>query len=99
MRRLLCFAEGKEGDWDAFCVDFDIAVQGRTFEEVYELLNQSIADYIEAAFREDEVTRKRLLNRRAPLLVRWSYLLKYFRAARQSGDDNLLHGYTAPCAA
>jgi len=38
MRRLLCFAQGTDGDWDAACPDLDIAVQGRSCEEVYDLL-------------------------------------------------------------
>ena len=38
MKRLLCFAEGKEGDWEGICVDLDIAVQGASFNEVCELL-------------------------------------------------------------
>jgi hypothetical protein len=28
MRNFLCFAQGREGDWEAICVDFDIAAQG-----------------------------------------------------------------------
>src|SRR6185503_2729656 len=38
MRRLLCFAQGTDGDWDAACADLDIAVQGGAYEEVYDLL-------------------------------------------------------------
>ena len=36
MRKLLrCYAERHHGQWEAFCLDFDIAVQGSSFEEVY----------------------------------------------------------------
>jgi predicted RNase H-like HicB family nuclease len=99
MRRLLCFAQGIEGDWEAACPDLDIAVQGRSYEEVYDLLNTAIQDYVEAALQEDRITRKRLLNRKAPLLVRVSHILGFLRAAWASRDDRLRHGFTVPCAA
>jgi len=99
MRRLLCFAQGTEGDWEAACPEFDIAVQGRSYEEVYSLLNTAIQDYVQAALQEDRATRARLLNRKAPLLVRVSYVVGFLRAAWASGDDRLRHSFTVPCAA
>ena len=99
MRRLLCFAEGTEGNWEAACPDLDIAVQGRSYEEVYDLLNTAIQDYVQAAMQEDRATRQRLLNRWAPFLVRLSYVLGFLRAAYTSRDDQLRHGFTVPCAA
>jgi predicted RNase H-like HicB family nuclease len=99
MRRLLCFAQGTEGDWEAACPDLDIAVQGRSYEEVYDLLNTAIQDYVQAAIQEDRATRQRLLNRRAPFLVRLSYVLGFLRAAYTSNDNQLRHGFTVPYAA
>ena len=99
MRRLLCFAQGTDGDWEAACPDLDIAVQGRSYEEVYDLLNTAIQDYVQAALQEDDATRERLLSRKAPFLVRVSYLLGFLRAAWTSRDDRLRHGFTVPCAA
>ena len=99
MRSLLCFAQGTDGDWEAACPDLDIAVQGRSYEEVYDLLNTAIQDYVAAALREDDATRERLLSRKAPFLVRVSYLLGFLRAAWTSRDDRLQHGFTVPCAA
>ncbi len=99
MRRLLCFAQGTEGDWEAACPDLDIVVQGRSYDEVYDLLNTAIHDYVEGALQEDRVTRERLLNRKAPLLIRLGYVLGFLRAAWNSGDDRLRHGFTVPCAA
>lgn len=43
-----CFAEGNGASWEAFCLDFDLAVQGRSFEDVYAKLNDQIALYIES---------------------------------------------------
>jgi hypothetical protein len=39
------------------------------------------------------------LNRKAPFLVRLSYVLGFLRAAWTSRDDRLRHGFTVPCAA
>jgi hypothetical protein len=74
-------------------------VQGRSYEEVYDLLNTAIQDYVQAALREDRATRQRLLNRRAPFPVRLSYILGFLRAAWTSRDDQLRHGFTVSCAA
>ena len=31
MRKLTCYAWGKPGDWEALCVDLDIATQGKAW--------------------------------------------------------------------
>jgi hypothetical protein len=69
MREILCFARGRPGDWEGLCVDFDIAVQGHSFNEVREALEATISDYVAAAHEEDRETCAKLLNRRAPLYV------------------------------
>lgn len=84
---------------EAACPDLDIVVQGRSYEEVYDLLSTAIRDYVEAALQEDSATRQRLLSRKAPLLVRISYVLGFLRAAWASRDDRLRHGFTVPCEA
>ena len=65
-KALLCFAHGRQGDWEAICVDFDIAVQGPSFDEVKSLLDHALATYVEDAERETPEVRRQLLNRRAP---------------------------------
>ena len=70
MRTIRCFARGHDGAWEAFSADFDIAVQGASFDEARRELELAIADYFEAARAEDSVTCARLLNRRAPWHVR-----------------------------
>ena len=42
-----CMAEGRDGDWYAIYVDLDIAVQGRSFPEVHDSLEQAIETYLE----------------------------------------------------
>jgi hypothetical protein len=71
-RNLLCSAEGMGNQWQALCLDFDIAVQGGSFAEVQLSLGDAINDYVEAAEQEDEPARAALLNRRTPVWLRFS---------------------------
>jgi predicted RNase H-like HicB family nuclease len=100
-RTLLCVAEGREGEWEAICLDLDIAVQGQSFDEVRSLLNEAICTYLEDACREDASVRDKLLNRRAPLLVRLSYIARFVaHALRGTKRDGGLHGsFEVPCPA
>lgn len=89
MRNLLCFARGRDGDWEAVCVDFDIAVQGGSFTEVRQALEDAICCYVGAAQAEDAATRAKLLNRLAPLGVRivWSMRVLWSEwRSRHHGD-------------
>lgn len=65
-RSFLCYAHGRDGDWEAICVDLDVAVQGASFEEVQMLLNEAVAEYVDAAMFETPKVRAQLLNRKAP---------------------------------
>ena len=101
MRKVLrCYAEGRQGDWEAFCLDLDIAVQGRSFEEVFQALNEAIALHVEAVAELPESDRARLLNRPAPLSLRLRFLGHALKAL-VSRDDNggYHHHFTLPCAA
>jgi len=100
-RTLLCFAEGRDRDWEAICLDLDIAVQGESFDQVRALLGEAIGTYLADAAKEDAVTRARLLNRRAPLFVRLRYIARFLTGAvfgsKRDGD---LHGsFQIPCHA
>lgn len=98
-KKLLCYAEGHEGAWQAFCLDFDLAVQGRTFEEVYGTLLVAIRDYVEAALSEDRSTKERLLNRKSPLLERARFYWHYLKALSKVHTEEMTHGFTIPCPA
>lgn len=67
---LLCYATGREGEWQAFCPDFDLAVQGRSYREVSEELDQAIREYLEYVDSLPEDEQAAFVNRRAPLRVR-----------------------------
>jgi hypothetical protein len=101
-KAVLCVASGHGSQWEAFCLDFDLAVQGQSFEEVRELLRVAIEMYVQSANAEPEPNRSRLLARKAPFLVRlawawrvfWSTLL--IRATRRNGNPATVEFITCP---
>ena len=86
---LLCFARGDASGWEAICVDFDIAVQGNSFDAVKALLGEAIASYAADAMCESSDVRARLLSRRAPLHVRLALTAQLiaFNLFRRRRDD------------
>ena len=99
MKPILCLAQGKDGDWDAICLDLDIAVQGESFEEVSNMLSAAITSYYQDAMSEEPAVRRRLLSRKAPLPVRFGYLARFFWATLMARDDAMRHGFTVAIAA
>ena len=77
---LLCFARGNDRGWEAICVDFDIAVQGGSFDAVRTLLDEAIASYVADAMEETSDVRARLLARRAPWIGRASCRERVYRS-------------------
>lgn len=70
MRKLTCYAWGQPGDLEAICVDFDLAVQGESREEVLSELRDAIETYLEYISELPEKERAGFLNRKAPLGLR-----------------------------
>lgn len=99
-RTLHCYAEGRDDEWEAICLDLDIAVQGESFEEVFASLREAIALYLESVADLPETERHRLLHRPAPTTVRMRFLLHALRflLMRRNGD-RLHHQFTMPLAA
>ena len=74
---LRCLAERRGSHWVAFCLDFDLAVQGDSLEDVRRRLDAQIAEYVyDALAGEDRAHADELLSRRAPLRL-W---LRYYWA-------------------
>ncbi|HEX8665737.1 MAG TPA: hypothetical protein VF744_17105 [Beijerinckiaceae bacterium] len=98
---LLCYAHGRDGQWQGICLDLDIAVQGRSFEDVKGQLEGAIRAYAESAVQEEPETRDRLLRRRAPLSVRLKALAGFVVAVirHRSDDRESRAGFTVPCPA
>lgn len=70
MRKLTCYAWGRPGDWEGICVDFDLAAQGASLEEIRSELNDAIETYLEYVDELSENERARFLSRKAPLGLR-----------------------------
>lgn len=100
-RSLLCYAHGRDGEWQGICFDLDIAVQGRSFDEVKNALERSIRTYVESASKEAPAVRARLLRRRAPVWMRMRAFARLMVAAirHRNGDDESRVGFTVPCPA
>lgn len=93
---LRCIAEGRDGHWEAICLDFDIAVQGKSFEDVYHGLTDMIDSYVQKVSRYPEADQRRLLNRKAPLSLRLKFaLVSVMVLIFGSKQGRELHGYTA----
>lgn len=99
---LVCVASGRGSQWEAFCLDFDLAVQGRSFEEVRQLLTGAIEMYIDAAVKEPEPFRSRLLGRKAPFWVRLMWAWRVFwstlsiRATRRGNNPATVEFIACP---
>ena len=98
MRRMLhCYAFGSGTEWQAICLDLDLAVQGRSFEEVFQLLTETIAFHLEGIRELPEGDQQRLLARRVPWPVRFKFALAAFMMSlRARGDGPFEHRYTMP---
>jgi predicted RNase H-like HicB family nuclease len=88
MRYLYGIAHGRDGVWEAFSLDFDLAVQGRSFEEVSEGLREAISTYLQDVAAEQEPARSRLLRRRVPLHVRLTWAWRFFWFALRGGKSD-----------
>jgi len=99
-RTLHCYAEGRDGEWEAICLDLDIAVQGDSFEDVFASLRDAVALYLESVAELPETERQRLLHRPAPTTVRMKFLLHALRSLLMRRDGEMQHHqFTMPLAA
>lgn len=100
-RTLHCYASGTDGDWEAICLDLDIAVQGDSFDEVRESLLKAVALYLEAVAALPTERQRRLLHRPAPFGVRLKFVGHALRSLAKADDGNgrYHHQFTMPLAA
>ena len=96
-----CFAEGRGDQWEALCINFDLAVQGTSFPDVYEGLNKAINEYLRYIHSLPKDEQARFLNRRVPFWTRLEFAFRAFFDALRSRDGGANHryGYTLPCSA
>ena len=98
-RSVLCFFHGRADEWEAVCLDFDLAVAGRSFDEAREFLDGAMRLYVEGAMAEDEETRGRLLARSAPWYVRWRFVFRHMISLLRQDRDAGEGGFRMPCPA
>jgi hypothetical protein len=76
-----CVAERKEGYWQAFSLEFGLAVQGDTLPDVKHRLESMLVSYVyDALVGEDREHASELLNRKATLGVYAKYYFADFRS-------------------
>jgi predicted RNase H-like HicB family nuclease len=99
-KTLRCYAEGRDGDWEAVCLDLDIAVQGHSFDEVFGSLREAVSLYLETVTDLPPHEQHSLLHRPAPFAVRARFLAHALRGLFVSSDgDRQWHQFTMPLAA
>jgi hypothetical protein len=76
-RSLLCVIEGRGSQWEAICLDLDIAVASDSLDGVMHDLEKAVSMYVEAAQREAPADRDRLLSRAAPLHLRVTTVCRF----------------------
>jgi hypothetical protein len=101
MQRVLhCYAFGRDDQWQAICLDLDLAVQGGSFEEVFRLLNDTISFHMEGIMELPQDDQRRLLSRSVPWLVRLKFAIAGFLLGlRTRSDGPFEHRYTMPLPA
>jgi hypothetical protein len=75
-----CIAHGSGNEWQAICLDLDIAVQAQSLHDVTRILRESVASYIQEALQQDEPLRSQMLNRSVPFSVRAAWAVRLFMA-------------------
>jgi hypothetical protein len=101
-QKLLCYAYGRDDSWEAICIDFDLAVHGKSFNDVQDRLSKMAKSYLEDAMKEDAETARQLMGRRAPFLTRARLAILLFwrlMTGANSGKGNYYAGYDMPCPA
>ena len=100
MAEIMCFARGHQGSWEALCVDFDIAVQGASFEEVRSDLEAAIRQYVSFANEQDAPARAKLLGRRAPWHVNLAWIARVaWHGLLRSGSRDTPAAFPVACPA
>ena len=82
-----CYAYGSDENWEAVCVDLDIAVFGASVSEVEEALDRCIQMYLERVADLPAEERRRFLTRKSPWYVRSKLaLMTWLYSLRGDGD-------------
>jgi hypothetical protein len=101
MRRYLhCYAEGRENQWEAICLDLDIAVQGESLAEVVADLFDAVKLHLEHVATLPDAERSRFERRAAPISLRLRFLWLALRSLlSRDGPDKGFAEFVMPRAA
>ena len=91
-----CYITERDGVWEGICVDFDIAVEGRSREDTRARLDVAVHSYLLAMVQEAPEQRERLLHRRTPWATRAS-LATGAALQRFKGQGRRAERFTMPC--
>ena len=77
---LRCFAEYKDSQWSAVCLDLNLAAQADTVQEVIDKMESMIKSHIYDALEgDDKEFAHQLMTRKAPAELRAKYHYIQFR--------------------
>lgn len=100
-RDLLFYVYGAGSDWNAICVDLDIAVEAASQHEAMNKIEEVVHTYIHDAMQEAPEVRRKLLNRSSPLSLRFSLWAQYqlFLWRRSRPHDRTYSAVALACPA
>ncbi len=90
----LCYAETAGTHWAAYCLSFDLAVEGASLAEVRGKLAEQISLYLETV-RACLADQARLIRRRAPLHAFVTLFYRMLRSIVTTGGS-MRSDYTEP---
>lgn len=85
-----CYVEKTDNDqWQAFCIDLNLAAQGDSLEESRQKLHAMIVTYVtDALIGEDKEYAEQLLTRKAPLYFQAKYhFYRFMKKALHMTND------------
>ena len=65
-----CYLIERDGTWQALCVDYDIAVQGKSANDTRHKLGRAVRAYLADVMDDAPEHREQLMGRGAPWTVR-----------------------------
>ncbi|HEV8016355.1 MAG TPA: hypothetical protein VGP48_12530 [Stellaceae bacterium] len=83
-----CFFSQHGDTWEALCVDYDVAVQGHSYAEVYDRIITAVSEYLKYIETLPEGERARFRNRGVPLGVRLWCTVRVLWTVIRGGSDH-----------
>jgi len=100
-RTFRCYIEGKGADWEAVCLDLDVAVQGESFHDVVDRLVEAVKLHVQYVLSLPAAEQSRFWARSAPFALRVRFLWYAFKSTiRHNGaGDKERAELLLPCPA